>query len=98
MKPIKNSLLTEYSYPNRIAFNPKGDIAAFVVSRADAVSDCYIHELYVLHGGEYHPAFTLGHIADYIWEDDEHVLFLKKPAAYRTEIWRGSVVTGRGAV
>lgn len=95
MKPIENCLLTEYSYPNRIAFNPKGDVAAFVVSRADAVSDCYIHELYVLHGGEYHPAFTLGLIADYIWEDDEHILFLKKSAAYRTEIWRGSVVTGR---
>lgn len=95
MKTIDIETMLQYAYPNRVCYNPSGKLAAFVLSRPDEATNDYENTLWIYENGTLKPAFPIGKMCSYIWDDDESVLFLGQLSEDHSTIYRGSVHAGR---
>lgn len=95
MKAIEIETMLQYAYPNSVCYNPSGNIAAFVLSRPDADANDYSNTLWIYENGTVKPAFPMGKMRKYIWDGEEDILFLDHLSEDHSEIYRGSVHTGR---
>lgn len=95
MKPVTEDTFLEYRFPNRLAYNPSGNMIAFILTEPDFSTNSYVHRLTVSRNNQFTQAFVLDGRSCFIWENEETIIFTGDFANGYTAIYRGNVLTGK---
>ena len=75
MRPIEQKDLFTYRFLSNPRYNPAHTRAAFVVSQADEAENSYEARLWLYENGAVKQLTDLGKEKDYVWLDDDRLLF-----------------------
>lgn len=78
MKTIALDEFTKYKFLSDIKYSPNQQCAAFIASNTNIESNGYDQFLYVYEDGNIRKLTSSGSETNYMWEDDEHILFLNQ--------------------
>ena len=81
MKTLQLKDFLKYQFISDLNYSPDGKKAAFIVSNCNEKENAYDSAIWVLEDGKYQKLTGFGQERNYLWEDENHILF----QAVRTE-------------